>query len=89
MVHDDDDNGTFDDLTNRDMLRIILKEIADVSRELKEGFDETYKKLDKKIDALSSDVKGLRLEVHQNQTSFIENLEEIDERVKILEAKAA
>ncbi len=99
MMQDDDSSG-FKDLTNKDVLRILMQEIADVSRELKEDIaavdgklsrklDQVHHTLSKTIETLSSDMQGLRLEVHQNQSILIRNVDGLDQRVMKLEAKAA
>ena len=97
MVHDDKDTGV-PDLSNRELLRVLMQEIVDVSRELKEDImdldqklsgkiDTIDQKLTGRIDSLSSAVKVLRLEVHQNHASFIKRQNDLEKRVNVLEAQ--
>ncbi len=81
MTRNDDDNDV-PDLSNRELLKVLMQEIADVRRELKEDIAV----LDNKITVVSSDLKGLRLQVHQNHTSFITNLQDHEKRIAVLEA---
>lgn len=81
MIHDDDENGELPDLSNRELLRVVMQEIAD-----------TNKELSGKIGAVASDLKDvkselhtLRIEVHQNHSTFIANQTALDKRVKTLE----
>ena len=103
MQDDDDDDGNLPDLSNREILRIMMQEIVDVRNELKEEFSSGLQTLDQKlsgkIDALSSDFKTLKsdfktlrsdfytlkLEVHQNQSTFIVNHADLEKRVMVLE----
>jgi len=91
MAHEEEDD--IGDISNRKMLKILMQEIADVRRELKEDIsglgkriDSVDQKLTKRIDTLSSDVQTLRLEVHQNQTAFMKNHDKLERRVAVLEA---
>ncbi|MFH1670727.1 MAG: hypothetical protein ABIA92_04030 [Patescibacteria group bacterium] len=101
-MSDDDENNGFEDMTNREILRIMLQEIADVRRELKEDIEGVRQELKVDIQSLQSDiktiksdvknlqsdVKNLRAEVHQNHTSFIHNQEDMEKRIVSLEAVA-
>ena len=89
-VEEDDGIG---DISNRNMLQILMQEIADVRKELKEDIANLDHKLTQRIDVLSSDVQvlssdvqTLRLEVHQNQTVFLKNHDQLERRVAVLEA---
>lgn len=73
-----------------------MQEIVDIRRELKEdilGLDQKLyrkiedvdKKLEKRMDALSADFQVLRMEVHQNQATFITNHDALERRVAVLE----
>ena len=94
MTHDDDANG-FTDLTNKDLLRILMQEIADVRLELKndiQGVDQKVdqlaqkvNQLDKKIDQVDKNVRNLTVKVDQNHLSFMTNIEDVSERVSTLE----
>ena len=102
MQDDDDDDGNLPDLSNREILRIMMQEIADVRKELKEDIGALDLKFDRKIDALSADFKvlksdfktlrsdfyTLKLEVHQNQSTFILNHTDLEKRVMVLETAA-
>lgn len=74
--------------SNRLMLNILMQEIADVRRELKEDIHELDVRLSGKIDTLSSDLHTLRLEVHTNHATFILNHADLDKRVTVLEMAA-
>ncbi|MFH0770153.1 MAG: hypothetical protein V1926_02130 [Candidatus Peregrinibacteria bacterium] len=93
-----DDDGVID-LSNKQLLKVLLDEIADVRRELKGDIADLDQKLTKRIDgvghglsknidALSSDFQALRIEVHMNQLTFMKNHEELEQRVVVLEATA-
>ena len=90
-VGNDDDGLEY--LSNKKMLDILLQEIADVRYELKNDIRNLDLKLSKrmdgldgKIDVLSSEIATLKIEVHQNQTTFIHNHQELEKRVSVLEA---
>ena len=93
MVHDDDDNGYFNDLSNREILRILLEEIAGVRLELKDDIASLDRKLSGRIDALDDKlnrkIDNLAFKVDQNQICFMTNLNDIDKRVTVLEVRAA
>ena len=75
MIHDDEDNDV-PDLTNKELLKVLLDEIAAVRRELKEDIvvlDKKITRVSVDLGTVSSDLKGLRIQAHQNHTSFITN----------------
>ncbi|MBI1812731.1 hypothetical protein HY285_03430 [Candidatus Peregrinibacteria bacterium] len=92
MIQDDDDYG-FEDMTNKDLLRVLLQEMADVRYELKQDIAALDQKLTGKIDnidqKLSGKIDNLTLKTDQNQIAFMKNLDDIDARVRVLEATAA
>ncbi len=73
---------------NRKFLDMLMQEIADVRLELKKDIAHLDQKLTKRIDTLSSDFQTLRIEVHQNQTTFMHNHNVLDTRVTTLETAA-
>ncbi|MBU0458105.1 hypothetical protein KJ652_02110 [Patescibacteria group bacterium] len=94
MVKKDDDNsnGYFSDMSNRDMLRIILQEIADVRRELKGDIGDLgnkFIKLDAKIDdvenRLGKRIDALAFKVDKNTVCLMSNFEDHDKRIIKLE----
>ncbi len=99
----DDDTIDWNTVPPAKMFHIVLQELVDVRNELRQEFSDGMTnmnaelkadiakvdgKLSKKIDALSSDFHTLRLEVHQNQTTFIKNHESFENRVTVLEMAA-
>lgn len=98
----DNGNGGLPDLSNREMLKILLDEIADVRRELKEDIQHVDRKLGGRMDGLETEMgslktemgslrtemSSLRMEVHQNQITFLKNHEEHGKRLAVLEGKA-
>jgi hypothetical protein len=88
MIHDDDEFGELPELSNREMLRMIMQEIADTNKELSGKIDGVERNLGKRIDALASDVHTLRGEVHRNHSTFIANQTALEKRVKVLEMAA-
>ncbi|MBI2635819.1 hypothetical protein HYW84_00635 [Candidatus Peregrinibacteria bacterium] len=87
------DNDSVPDLTNKELLKTLLDEIASVRKELKEDISTLDERLNDRIDGVSlqlnkftSELKGLRFQLHQNHTSFITNQEELGKRVSALEA---
>lgn len=92
---DDDEFGELPELTNRDLLRILMQEIVDTRKELKEDIANLDTKLSHRIDSVesrlhsvSSEIHTLRREVHQNQSTFIANQTALESRVKVLEMAA-
>lgn len=88
MVQNDDEFGELPELSNRDLLRILMQEIVDTRKELKEDIANLDTKLSHRIDAVASDLHTLRREVHQNQSTFIANHTALESRVKVLEMAA-
>lgn len=98
-MHDDDDTDELPDLTNRELLRVVMQEIADthlelrgdiadLRMELKGDIANLDKKLSGRIDSVASEFHTLRLEVHQNQSTFISNQMALEKRVKAVEMAA-
>mgnify|MGYP005665690681 CR=1 FL=1 len=90
MAHKDDSDD-FQDMTNKEMLTILMQEIADVRHELKNDIaklDARIGSLNTRVESISTEVKGLRTELHQNQSTFINAQEDLDKRVSTLEAVA-
>ncbi len=88
MTHDDDESGELPDLSNREMFRMIMQEIADTNHELSGKIDGLSKRIDglgEKISKVGSELHTLRLEVHQNQSAFMTNHAGLDKRVTTLE----
>lgn len=102
MTHDDNESGELLVLSSQEMFRMIMQEIADTNHELsgkidglKEDITSLDRKLGKRIDGLdekvnkvASELHTLRLEVHQNQSTFIANQAAMEKRVKVLEMAA-
>ncbi len=95
----DNNNDELPDLSNREILRVVMQEIADTHKELRGDIAELRtelkgdianldKKLSGRIDSVASEVHTLRIEVHQNQSSFIANQMDMEKRVKVLEMAA-
>lgn len=98
MMNHDDTNG-FEDMSNQEILRILLEEMSLVRGELKEDIaaldqkiDRVDRKLSKKIDAveekLSKQINMVSLKSDRNHTTFIRQLNDLDKRVTVLEAAA-
>lgn len=97
MIHDNDDTDGVPDLSNRKLLEVLMQEIVDVRRELKQDIADSRseskrdiasmdQKFSGKFDALSSSLHLLKLELHQNQSTFILNHADLEQRVTVLEA---
>ncbi len=90
-------SGAPPDWSNRKIVKIILDEIADVRRELKEDIhaldekvgklDTKVNQLDTKVNQLAAEMRHMRSDFHRNQVSFIENQTDMDKRVCVLEVK--
>lgn len=98
-MHDDDDTDELPDLTNRELLRVVMQEIADTHLELRGDIADLRTELKGDIADLRTELKGdiaqvkselhtLRLEVHQNQSTFISNQMALEKRVKAVEMAA-
>lgn len=81
-------------LTIKRMLGLLMQEIADVRKELKEEMAEVKQdirhvdqRLGERIDSLASEFRAFRIEVHQNQISFMSNHDHLEKRVTVLETK--
>lgn len=92
MTHEDDESGELSELSNREFLRILMREIVDTRSELKGDIADVDEKLsnridglEEKIDTVSSELHTLRLEVHQNHSSFMANHNALEKRVTVLE----
>lgn len=102
MTQDDDESGELPVLSSQEMFRMIMQEIADTNHELsakidglKENITGLDRKLGKRIDGLdekankvASELHTLRLEVHQNHSTFIINQQDHDKRITKLEMAA-
>lgn len=87
------------DLSNRQILSILMQEIADVRLELKSDIAGLRTELKGDIFGLRTELKGdiakvqselhtLRIEVHQNQSTFIKNHDALEKRVTTVEMAA-
>lgn len=83
-----DGNGALPDMTVKEAVGILLQEIDDVNIGIRQDLGGRVDRLEKKLDKLDGKVDGLRLEVHQNQTTFITNFDHLEKRVEVLEGKA-
>lgn len=72
-------------LTNEKMFGIIMQEISDVHRELRTDMLNLHNELKIDIRDVKNEIKGLRFEVHQNQSTFMKNHENLEKRVAVLE----
>lgn len=76
--------------TNK-MVKRLLDELPLIRKELKqelaskEDIAGMEQRLTSKIDAVTSDLKGLRFQVHQNHAPFIENQMDMEKRLTVLE----
>ena len=84
-THDEDGQPM---MSNRAMLQMLVKEIPVMYRDLRDEIRSLDQRLSRKIDSVSSDLKGLRLQVHQNQSSLIQTQEDLEKRVAVLETAA-
>ena len=91
-----DDDQLFEDMTNREILRVLLEEIALVRGELKgdiASIEERLsgringmeKGLNTKMDSLNRKIDNLNLKVDRNHLTFMHNFDEMDKRVLLLE----
>lgn len=92
MADKDDSNG-IPDMTNKEMLRLLLQEISYVRTELQQEISSVKKELKedivnltKKIDQVDRKVDDLSFKVDRNHLTFMKNLDDVDKRVGVLEA---
>lgn len=85
---DDDDTIDWNTVPPAKMFHIVMQEIADTHKELRGDIANLDKKLTTRIDSIASQLHTLRLEVHQNQTTFISNQTALENRMKVLEMAA-
>ena len=92
-------NGVFDDMTLKDAVKLLLEEIANVRKEILEELggrmdklggrmgklEGRMDKLDGRMDKLEVEFGSLRMEVHQNQVTFMKGHEALEKRVGMLE----
>ena len=87
-----------EDLSNRQLLNILMQEIADVRHELKgeiSGLRVELKgdisglrmELKGEISGLRGDLQDFRDESHQNQVAFITNQQDHENRIMVLERR--
>ncbi len=85
-------NGSFDDLTNREILKLIMDEIMCVRNGLKEDVSNLGKNLRKEMrdgfKKVNKRIDNLNFKVDQNCMCFMTNLDSIDKRVTKLETAA-
>jgi len=95
--NDGNGNGShvFDDMTLGEAMTIVLEEIRNVGREIRgdlggriDKVGDRLGKVEGSMDKLEKEFGSLRMEVHQNQTTFIKNHEEMEKRVEVLEVSA-
>jgi hypothetical protein len=98
MPHDDD-SIDWNSVPPAKMFHLVMQELVDVRNELRQEFKDgmasmktelkaDIAKLDGRVGRLESEVHTLRLEVHQNQTTFMANHASLDRRVTALEMAA-
>lgn len=82
------------DLNNRELLQILMQEIADVRHELKTdiaGVDSNISsartELKLEITELRDEVRCARDESHQNQITHINNIRDHERRITVLEQR--
>lgn len=96
MTQDDDDTIDWNAVPPAKMFHIVLQELVDTRAELKGDIADLRTELKGDMADLRTELKGdiaqvkselhtLRIEVHQNQSTFISNQTALDKRVKILE----
>lgn len=87
MVHDDDNNinGFYRDLSNREIMQILLEEIGLTRTELKEDIADLRGEMKELDNKLSLQIKNLSYKVDQNHVAFITNLNDHDRRLTTLE----
>jgi len=83
------------DLTKKQLVKILRSEMALLRVDFKSTFtnlsdraDETDRQLKQirgELHILQSDVSGLRLQLHQNHTSFITDQQDHERRISVLE----
>jgi hypothetical protein len=92
----DNGNGLTKDLSNGELLNIVMRGIADVRNELLEEIHNIQSKLVtstkslsneiRKLDCrLSRDINNLSVKVDQNHVAFIKNIEDHDIRITKLD----
>jgi hypothetical protein len=93
-MQNDDDDDSIGEISNSKMLKILLQEVADVRLELKQDIASSHTELkqhivnlDQRMKMLDSKFDVLRLEVHQNQATFIQNHDSLERRVVVLERR--
>ncbi|MBP7114232.1 MAG: hypothetical protein KBA40_02135 [Candidatus Peribacteraceae bacterium] len=82
------------DLSNRELLEIMMQEISDVRGELKVDISELKHVLKadiadvgNKVVDLQINMRNARLEIGQNQAALVTNIETLNRRVTVLERR--
>ena len=97
MVPIPSDNGV-PDLSNREILKVLMQEIADVRGELKQDIADVRSelkqdiagvegRLQRQISTLDIKMNALTVKVDQNFLCFMSNVDELGMRVTVLETK--
>lgn len=88
MTHDDD-TIDWNTVPPAKMFHIVMQEIVDMRNELKQQFkkhiSDLKNELGSRIDSVASELHTLRLEVHQNHSTFIINQQDHGKRITKLE----
>lgn len=90
----DDASHVFDDMTMAELAKILLEDNANVERNLSgqmKAMDVRLGgeigKLGGRMDKLENEFGSLRMEVHQNQITFMKSHDVLEKRVEVLEEK--
>ena len=72
-------------MSNKQMLQMLVKEIPDVYRDLRSQIQESEKRITLEMHEMKLEIRGMKLQTHQNHSSFITNQTDMEKRIAVLE----
>lgn len=94
MVQKDENSNGLPDLSNRQIIRILMDEMVIMRNELTEEMigmfgrlQQDVARLDKKIDGVSAELQSFRKETRLNFSTFVHNHDGHEKRIQRLEDK--
>lgn len=85
MVHNDEDDNGMENLTGKEVMRIVMQEVVDIRRELKDDIAT----LDRKFDIFTQEVRNIGYKLDQNTVALMANINDHERRITKLEVAAA
>ena len=88
MVHDDDNTDELPDLSNKEILKILLEEMSCMYKEHSADIANLTNRVDgveSRLDQVESNLHSLNIKVDTNHLTFMRHIESYDKRITALE----